>query len=52
MTNKARYEGTGTRILGRKIGRELSEAELESVAGAGTGSTGPNTYGTNDTDYS
>jgi hypothetical protein len=40
------------RILGRKIGRELSAAELACVAGGsgGTGPHGPN--GSRDTDYS
>lgn len=39
------------RTLGRKVGRELTAEELTCVAG-GSGRTGPNTYGTYDTDYS
>jgi hypothetical protein len=41
----------GKRILGRKIGRELSAAELACVAG-GSGRTGPVVNGGYDTDYS
>lgn len=40
-----------TRVLGRRIGRELTAAELACVAG-GSGRTGPDTYGNYDTDYS
>jgi hypothetical protein len=39
------------RIIGRKVGRELSAAELAAVAG-GSGRTGPTSNGGWDTDYS
>jgi bacteriocin-like protein len=38
------------RVLGRKVGRELSAEELASVVG-GSGRTGPHGNGSYDTDY-
>ncbi len=51
MSTTDRKQKESIRVLGRKIGRELTAAELACVAG-GSGRTGPNTYGTYDTDYS
>jgi hypothetical protein len=42
------------RVLARTVGKELSEAEMSCVAGAGSGSTRPvaGTEDATDTDYS
>lgn len=52
MSTNSQTRGKSTRVLGRMIGRELSSAELNSVAG-GSGRTGPHGWNNSyDTDYS
>ena len=43
-------KNTGKRLLGRKVGHELSPSEIAHVSGGNGGNTGP--QGTRDTNYS